>query len=196
MVCIFPAVPTPGLSFVKSAFAHTYATSGGAPFVTNESGEPTARVSYPEPGKVCMSGDDGAQLELHFGSGEGWDGENLPNPARAGYDGSGLFHAKDLGITAVSFTIESPPSAGVSPWILAWLPPCGDFFGGNAEKDGSRLAISTSGTTTTLSFATDFSEPFDTNAIDGLNFDVGPGAYDYCITNLKFLDANGMEVTP
>jgi hypothetical protein len=47
-----------------------------------------------------------------------------------------------------------------------------------------------------LSFATDFSPTFDTNAIGVLNFWAGEGPYDYCISDLKFLDEDGNEVVP
>lgn len=193
VVCVSPAVPTPGMSFVNHAFASMGASSAGVPIVTNESGVPNLKISYPEPGKVCMSGDDQATLALWLRTDQLWDGVHLPASSAAGDD---LFHAGELGITAMSFTIETPPTTGVSLWILAFPPPCLDFVQADAEKDGNPVVITSTGTTTTLSFATDFTVAFDTNAIAGVNFSVGPGAYDYCVTNLKFLDVNGREVTP
>jgi len=190
IVCFAPAVATPGLPFVDSAFAFTGSSADGMPTATNESGLMTATVSYPEPGKVCMAGDDGAALALHLGSNPPWDGINVgPGPTT-----ESNFHAGALGITAVSFTIETPPSTGIAPAFITHPPDCMPG-GARAEQDGNPVIITTSGTTT-LSFATDFDNQFDTNAIGGLHFVPGQGDYDFCVSDLKFLDENGVEVLP
>jgi hypothetical protein len=106
-----------------------------------------------------------------------------------------VFSAPDLGIEAVRFTIETPPSSGILPALITFGPACDETAWADAARDDTRVVITSNGTTT-LSLATDFVPALDTNAIGALNFNVGPGAYDYCITDLDFLDANGNEVVP
>jgi hypothetical protein len=37
---------------------------------------------------------------------------------------------------------------------------------------------------------------FETRALATLGFDVGPGAFDFCVHDLQFLDASGAVVSP
>jgi hypothetical protein len=189
LVCFGPPLATLGLPFVNSAWS-----LGG------EEGVSMADVRSSEPGTVCMSGTnvDGVSLDLQLAEGDApftTVAANAPlvlTPAQ-------LFHAGALGITGLSFTIETPPNTGVAPSILTWTV-CGPPTTYRAEQDGNPVVITTSGVTTTLAFADfpaqDRTQPFDANALSQLNFTVGAGAYDFCVSNLKFLDANGDEVTP
>jgi hypothetical protein len=188
IVCDTPAVATPGLSFFQSAFAALGSSPGGTPTPReqNASGVPTVTVSYPERGKVCVSGDDGATLALDL-TNQAWDGVTK-HPETA------VFRGRALGITAMSFTLETPPSTGVNLSFLG-AGPCNEPVFSDAERGGNRVVVA-SEETTTLSFATDFGPGFDPNALVLLFLGVGPGNYDYCVTNLKFLDANGTEVIP
>ena len=138
-----------------------------------------------------MSGDDGAGLSLSLLAGEPLDAGSPPPPL----DLDRLFPAAALGIEAVRFTIETPPSSGILPALITFGPACDETAWGDAARDDTRVIINSSGRTT-LSLATDFVPALDTNAIGALNFSVSPGAYDYCITDLDFLDANGNEVVP
>jgi hypothetical protein len=192
IVCFGPDVATPGLPFVRAAHSFFGSSSDGMPYTAgNESGKPTAKVTSPEPGKVCMSGDDGAGLSLSLLTGEPLDAGSLPPPLNL----DRLFPAAALGIEAVRFTIETPPSSGLLPGFITFGPACGETAWGDAARDDTRVVITSSGTTT-LSLATDFVPALDTNAIGNLNFGVGAGAYDYCVTGLQFLDAAGNEVVP
>lgn len=190
VVCFAPAVATPGFSFVRVAFAYMGASADGMPTPTNESGVMTAQVSYPEPGTVCMSGDDGAGLSLRLGAGPAWDGRNAPSRPTT----DTTLHAEELGIVALRFTIETPPSTGVAPSVAAFDSCMSPTAGGDAEQDGNPVVITSNGTTT-LSFATNFT-PFDANALGAVRFIPGSGEYDFCVKDLQFLDANGDEVTP
>jgi hypothetical protein len=150
---------------------------------------PTAKVSYPKPGTVCMSGDDGAILDLNFGG-------SVEFVARTGVAGRPEnFHASELGITAVSFKIQTPPSTGLGIAFLS-ADPCWEPLFSDAQRGGNTVLITTSGETTTLTFATNFTPAFDANAIGSLLVAPGAGAYDFCVTDLAFLDANGDEVKP
>jgi hypothetical protein len=190
-VCFTPGVATPGLSFVQSAHAALASSPSGVPLprYPNPSGVPTVIVTYPEPGKVCISGDDGADLTLDFLI-PSWDGVSLPEPPStiAGFS----FGAH--GITAMSFTLETPPSTGVAVTFLG-VSVCDELVFSPAEHEGNTVNI-VDEQTTTLSFANDFGPAFDPDRVERLIFSVGPGNYDYCLTNLTFLDEDGNEVTP
>jgi hypothetical protein len=192
IVCFGPDVATPGLPFVRAAHFFLGSSPDGEPLtVGNEGEKPTAKVTNPAPGKVCMSGDDGARLSLSLLTGEALEDGSSPPPLNL----DRLFPAASLGIKAVRFTIETPPSSAILPGVITFGPACDDVGGGDAARDGTRVVITSNGTRT-LSLETDFVPAFDTNAISALAFTSGPGAYDYCITDLQCLDAAGNEVLP
>jgi len=189
--CFTPPVAAPGMPFVRGAWAF-----GGAANVD------TAEVRSPERGTVCISGSNpqGGDLTLAVVQADGpapftqlASGiQDDPTPAE-------LFHARWLEITDVSFKLEPPPGLAVA-FSIATAAPCTDEpVRGSPENDGNPFLITT-GETTTVSLADFVSEnplyPFDTNAILQLDFVVGNGPYDFCVSDLKFLDAHGDEVLP
>lgn len=188
-VCFGAPVATAGLPFVKSAWAFG-----------NPEGVEAAVLRSEDAGKICMSGTNlgTVNLDLQLAEGDAPFTQLVENkPPVAGE----RFHAAALGITAMSFTIETPPSAGITVSI-ATAEPCSDVpIWGSLEQDGNPVVITSSGETSTFSLA-DFvvqdsnALPFDTNQILQLNFAVGNGPYDFCVSDLRFLDANGDEVTP
>ena len=58
--------------------------------------------------------------------------------------------------------------------------------------------ITEPGTTTALltDFVNNPPQPFDTRALDSMDFVAGPGDFDFCVRDLQFLDASGVPVTP
>ena len=101
-----------------------------------------------------------------------------------------------LGITAIRFTTESRLDDAIVAAVISFPPPCNELVWSSAQQDGNPLIITENGTTTTLSLVTDFWPTFDTNEIGVLNFMPGDGAYDFCISDLEFLDEQGNAVVP
>jgi hypothetical protein len=122
-----------------------------------------------------------------------------------------VFNADALGITQVAFTIDSPPSGGVTidaAVVTALDCPSGP---GDCFTQGFDLMTPTR-TGALASFAepgpevapfanfrqtgTGVSQTFDTSALHHLEFIVAKGDYAFCIHDLRFLDAAGSEVNP
>ena len=188
-VCFGPPGAAPGFPFVTDAWA-----------LGTEESVPNAEVRSTEAGTVCMSGTNAGGVALDFALAD----SEAPFTILAANEplvltAAQLFHAEDLGITGLSFTVETPPSTGVSISIAMWDLDRGGPSWAAPEVDGNPVVITTSGMTTTLAFADFVTEDaaftFDANAFSQLSFSVGQGSYDFCVSNLKFLDANGDEVT-
>jgi hypothetical protein len=165
----------------------------------------TATLTTPQTGELCLSGtvaanDGWAKLVLVFTT------FNLERTKVLK-----VFNADALGITQVAFTIDSPPSGGVTidaAVVTALDCPSGP---GDCFTQGFDLMTPT-GTGVLASFAdpgpevapfanfrqtrTGVSQTFDTSALHHLEFVVGKGAYGFCIHDLRFLDAAGTEVEP
>jgi len=198
IVCFSPAVEVEGVPFIEFAFANVGINGEAEPSAANESGIPTVVISAPEPGTVCMKGDDGAGLNLPLWDGmlrnasDALDKEGFPRL----YDGSAeLFHASSLGITGLSFTIDHRGGASLIAEASSFPPPCHAIAFSEADQNGNPLILSESGTTT-LSFEDDFWPTLDTNEMGGLRFTPNAGEYDFCVSDLKFLDEDGDEVVP
>lgn len=161
----------------------------------------TAVLTAPEAGKLCLSGTAGA---------DGWAKIVLVfttfNLERTKV--LKVFNADALGITQVAFTIESPPSDGITidaAIVTATDCPAGP---GDCFTQGFDLMTPTGGLMSYTSagekvarFAdfkqtsTGVSQTFDTSALHHLEFIVGQGVYNFCIHDLKFLDTAGAEVS-
>jgi hypothetical protein len=165
----------------------------------------TARLTQPETGKLCLSGtvvptDGYAKIVLIF---------TTFNLERTKVEK--VFNADALGITQAIFTIDSPPSGGVTldaAVVTATDCPAnpGDCFtqGFDLMTDSSSGVLATF-TAPGLEVApfpnfrqTDISvsQTFDTRALHHLEFIVGQGDYNFCIHDLEFLNAAGAEVKP
>jgi hypothetical protein len=165
----------------------------------------TTSLTQPETGKLCLSGtvaaNDGyAKIVIIFTT------FNLERTKILK-----VFNADALGITQAAFTIDSPPSGGVTidaAVVTATECPAspGDCF-----TQGFDLRTETS-TGMLASFTTpgpelapfinfeqtdpSVSRPFDTSALHHLEFIVGQGDFNFCVHDFKFLDAAGAEVKP
>jgi hypothetical protein len=182
-----------GFPFSQVAFAHSYACNGVCP-AASPAGT-TILFSQPASGTLCLSGTNpdplGTDLTLVFT-------EGTTDP-RTGTDTvTRRFNADDLHITQVKFTIDRPPSDGVT---VSATTLHGDVC---HELDcitfGFTLPgrITASGTTTArlVDFVSSPPKTFDTRALNWIDFAVGPGAFDFCVRDFQFLDASGAVVTP
>ncbi|MEP6654681.1 MAG: hypothetical protein ABJA82_15065 [Myxococcales bacterium] len=163
----------------------------------------TARLSTPEAGKLCLSGtvaanDGWAKIVFVFTA------FNLERSKVLK-----VFDADALGITQVAFTIDSPPNGGVTidaAVVTATDCPAGPrdcFTQGFDLMTPTQTGILESFTAPgpQVALFTNFkqtragvSQIFDTSALQHLEFIVGQGVYNFCIHDLKFLDAAGNEV--
>ena len=171
-------------------------------------GSTTAALTFPEDGKVCIQGTVApggyAYLVLWF----------TEYNALQNYDITAVlkpFDAVALGITQVAFSIDSPPSNGVTvqATILKQLDcPAGGndcrtsgFALVDAPNSGVQVVIKDPGTVV-APFAnfeqTDrtMSAVFDTAQLDAVIFTVINGPFDVCLHDFKFLDPAGNEVVP
>ncbi len=157
---------------------------------TDASGATKQTLSNPA-GKVCMSGTslEYAALTLTLGTG----------PAQPCSPNDELtcifFDANALGITQLEFTLETPPSGGVTPQldaVVIALPPAAfDWAGGGVST-----------TTPQRASLNDFLYPnltleLDLSKVVVVAFNVRAAEYyDFCVRDLKFLNAAGVEVLP
>ena len=141
-----------------------------------DDGPTTTAALRAEPGKVCMSG-----------ATEGYAILSLP---LAGYH-TGL-DASALHITQVEFTVETPPSSGVVPQVTSNLE------GFDLMSAGEPVSIVSSSTKrASLSDFQNAGVTFDQTQL--IAFGLAANAtehYDFCLRDLKFLDASGGEVQP
>jgi hypothetical protein len=197
--CVGPPIPACILQVDDGSFVRT----AGA--VTD--GVSTAKVRY-TPRKYCMSGNlDPGPTNSNWGAFLG-----LPLTSAMA---TAPFTASSLGIAQVQVTIDPPPPAGVKVGLAAFQradcltkPDCltaADFF--LTDDDGAEKVIDSAGTVTAA--LTSFVQPnwgdpnlsFDPDLIASLHFVPGilPGVvlpYDFCVRDVKFLDADGREVLP
>jgi hypothetical protein len=108
------------------------------------------------------------------------------------------FNADQLGIKQVKFTIDSPPSGGIS--VSADTLHDDVCNGVDCITFGFALPsrVTAAGTITAalVDFVANPPQTFDTRALDAIGFDVGPGDFNFCVHDFQFLDANGVAVTP
>lgn len=173
----------------------------------------TATLDNPAPGKLCMrgvlanGGNDGANwgaiMGLNFFS---WNQDQTAV--------LGKLDAQSLGIVQVQFTLESPPAIGVGVGLnMVTHTECPESTAYCSEGGRLRLmsgdspfAYKTSGVKGPLPLSA-FTQPpwdnstlaLDTSRLYSISFIVGtnPGEpldYDFCISELKWLDAYGTEV--
>jgi len=164
----------------------------------------TASLAAPETGKLCLSGtvaanDGWAKIVFVFTT------FNLERTKVLK-----VFDADALGITQVAFSIDSPPSGGVT--IDAAVVTATDCPAGPGDCFTQGFDLMTPSSTGDLERFTapgpevapftnfrqtgaGVSQTFDTSALHHLEFIVGQGDYNFCIHDLRFLDAAGNEVT-
>jgi hypothetical protein len=173
-------------------------------------GVSTAMVRY-SPGRYCMSGkEDPGATNMNWGS---LMVLSLADDASIGI--AAPFTAAARGITQVQFTIDPAPLSGLTVAFSSLqradcltLPDCFTTAPFGLMQSGSTPTVIEDSGTVTASL-TSFVQPnwgdpalsFDTDLIVGLQFlpEQLPGVvadYDFCVRDLKFLDAAGHEVSP
>jgi hypothetical protein len=154
--------------------------------------ETTVTLSHPASGKLCLSG--------HVADG-GLAGFNL-ELARRAPDSEEILEAFDAdarGITQVAFTLDSPPSDGLSLYLhILRQTGCPDnqincdyppnFVFPKLMQAGPVIAPFTT------FVSDDASVALDTQKLVNLLFQVGPGDYDFCIRDFELLDDDGNAV--
>jgi len=149
--------------------------------VTDDSGVTTANMRT-EPGSVCMSGQSVGWATLNFALGR----RDTP------------FDATALGITQLEFTVDTPPTSGVSAALVVLLPDLSPAL--IAWMSGGQPVSITGATTTKVTPFSDYTDPnyvLDPSRLITVAFAVGTAEhYDFCVRDLKFLDENGVEVLP
>ena len=183
-----------GFPFVPAAFAHSDPCNG--PCLDGSPPGTTILFSQPASGTLCLSGTNptpnGTGLAITFTV------MALLGPAPDHLMVLHRFNADLLGITQVRFTIDRPPAAGLS--VAATTIHSDVCNKSDCITFGFTLPnlITESGTTTALltDFVNNPPQPFDTRALDSMDFVAGPGDFDFCVRDLQFLDANGVPVTP
>jgi len=182
-----------GFPFARFAFAHGNACNGICPAVS-PAGPWTIVLNQPQAGTLCLSGTNpdpaGTGLTLDF--------TKLAQLSSGSLMVLQRFNADLLGIKQVRFTIDSPPSAGVS---VSADTLHGDICNGvDCVTFGFALPnrVTAAGTITAalVDFVSSPPQTFDTRALDAIGFDVGPGDFNFCVHDFHFLDANGVAVTP
>jgi hypothetical protein len=154
---------------------------------------PNPSLTQPEPGALCLAGN-----APDFGS------AGFPLVLFRGWTQVlQAFDATALGITKLSFAIDSPPIGGllVDASVVIDLgcegrPPA-------CLMAGFALPRITDSGTITVSLGDflqrDNKSPYqtlDTSSLGSIEFSVGAGPYDFCVSNFKFLDECDQEVTP
>jgi len=163
----------------------------------------TATLTQPEAGKVCMKGtvvgkDGFAWLVLGVSR---WNQHNTQI-----FD---LLDAGALGIAALQLTVDSPPTTGLSLFAttahqtmcLDGPPECLGEVWNLMTGPRSNLVkpIDTAGPLDApfTNFARiNPNEVLDSTRLGHFIFVVSPGDYDFCVSDFKFLDAQGNEVSP
>jgi len=159
-------------------------------------GESASNLSYPQPGMLCASGQVSpggwAIMAIEFAH---------KSPDRATILSS--LDAAGRGITQVIFTIDSPPSQGVIPILhMVTKTECPGQTVDCFNPPAFRLSDITTPGTLTADFTEfkpegDPSAVLDTTRLHDLNFAVrSMGDFNFCVYDLKFLDAQGNEVKP
>lgn len=163
------------------------------------------------PGRFCMSGKlDPGPTNMNWGS--------LMVLALTERTATGIaapFGAAARGIAQVKFTVDAAPVAGLAVEFSAvqradclTIPDCFTAASFVLMEDGSTMTIVEETGTVTASLSS-FKQPswgdpalaFDMDLISALHFVPQrlPGVvldYDFCVENVKFLDAGGHEMAP
>jgi hypothetical protein len=178
--CFSCIQPVEGMSFVTGAFT-----------TTDDSGVTTANVRT-EPGAVCVSGENVSYAVLELAVGR-------PDTVVAADGSKGkLFDAAAFGVTQLEFTIETPPSTGVVPALVTEGPDM-HGLGFDLMSNGQLVSITSSSPSPIRVSLSDYRNPDmpDASRVLAFGFTVGVAPhYDFCVRNLRFLDANNVEVPP
>jgi hypothetical protein len=183
--CLSPVSAVQGVPFVSGAFTRT-----------DDASSASMRMAA---GTVCMSGRIASWAHLVLGLSPSLSPQNPIAATDQPFD------ATALGIAQVELTLDSPPSTGISPTLVMRLldSACeGDDCPLTEEfmlMDANTPVTVRAAVTLTAPF-TDFlspNMPLDPSRLLGLHFNMlSVEQLDFCVRDVKFLDDNGVEVTP
>jgi hypothetical protein len=195
---------SPTVSCADGSCTSVIASVDGIPFVTgaftrtDDTFSSTARLRV-EPGAVCMTGHAAVWAHVALGLSE----DLRPGIPPATTDRP--FDAAARGITQIEFTLDSPPSSGVTPSLVMRMndsactrADCPTVENFTLLSGGAELSIAA---TATLSASlTDFDNPtleLDPRRILGIHFSVKENTdYDFCVRDLTFFDPAANVVVP
>jgi hypothetical protein len=198
-----------GFPFVKFALAVTdyCVDEGHCPATTiPPEGATTARLSQPTAGKICMAGTAAADGYIGLSlSLSGWN--------EAGDEIVESLDARAHSIAGMTFTIDSPPAAGflvVAHTVLTTdcaidaAAACFDPFHFilRTAPGGTMDVVVDQAGPQVVPFpnfveGADASHPFDPSAMHDVALVAGfAGDYDFCVSDFRFVDAAGTQVTP
>jgi hypothetical protein len=178
-VCYSCITLVEGMSFAAGTFT-----------TIDDSGVTVAHVRT-EPGAVCASGTNVGYAILQLAVGR-------PDTIVAADGSRGKpFDAQALGVTQLEFTIDTPPSSGLVP-AIAIEGADTHAVGFALTTSGAEVSIQTPSTMrVSLSDYTDPDHTLDPSRILAIGFTIGLAEhYDFCVRNLKFFNANDVEVLP
>lgn len=188
----------PGLPFVTSARTRSDACPTGGDCASPLTLTTTV-MTQPEPGKICMKGTVAGK------NGFAWLILRVSEWNQAETQLVHVLDAKALGIEQVRFTIDRPPTTGLTMFATtAYREVCpapGACLNGFDLRTGASSAnikVMDRSETVTAPF-TNFANvdpklAFDTSKLGHFIFTLGAGDYDFCVSDLAFLDASGNVV--
>jgi hypothetical protein len=182
-----------GFAFVTAAFPVTDWCAGAACLAPTPAGQHAIHLSQPEEGTLCLSG------TVLPGTTFGALNIIFVVTSRDGTVVLKTFNAKGLNITKVAFTIDRLPAGGLSVNTGTIVKrECVDGLLPNCIMFGFELPVITAAGPQLAPF-TDFSPSsgviFDGSSISHIGFTVsGPGDYDFCVRDFRFLNANNVVV--
>jgi len=190
----------------------TFPSSDACPtYRGNLAPQPSSTVTHvtrDEPGRICMSGEvttGWAILIVSFDRINAVAATPAPETRQP-------FDSAALGATALRFTLDPAPANGLQVALsmvtgegcTATTQDCiqADFYVMVEGRPGVPLAFDESGPQT-LRIADFVPAPWadPTNTLDptrlaGVQFELNPGAFDFCIRDFELLDASGTPITP
>jgi hypothetical protein len=163
--------------------------------LTPPDGTTSVTMSYPEPGKLCLSGRVSSSgfgvLALEFAL-KNRDGTKIVAP----------FDAAARGITQVTLAIDSPPSQGLAlqaHMITHRECPVGPldcFYPPNFKYMDITAAGPVSAPLADFKSDDDPTVTIDPTVLNDVFLQVSSGSVDFCIHDFNFLDAAGNAVRP
>jgi hypothetical protein len=173
-----------------------------------QAGSTTAALSQPQNGKVCLEGTvapgGGAFVVFWFTQYNALENYNITAVLKP-------FDAAALGITQVAFSVDTPPTNGITVQasVLKRLDcpaggsDCrtGGFTLMTAPNSNVPVNIKDAGPEVAPFASFEQTDPtlpttFDTTQLDAVLFTVIDGPYNFCVHDFKFLDPTGNEVAP
>jgi len=188
------------IPFATAVFPSTDACPNQRSGFTPQPSTTVAEVRRDAPGSYCLSGEvSTGQVKLVVS----FDHINdLPMPAV-----HGPLDAVALGVSAIQFTLESPPASGLNVALSNVIrDACGAMdlcinTGLFITSDGVPIRFTDAGTQTLRLAdlepgAEAVGAALDMSRFAGIEFRLNPGPFDFCVHDVRLLDASGAALAP